>query len=58
MTMDLKKSEKRGYVVSSDEDGEGGNGKLGEEYHRCVIIWLKKMKEIGDEKLSRYGDAD
>ena len=53
MTMDLKKSEKRGFVASSDDEGEGGSEKLGSEYHRCVIEWLKKLKEM----LSLGGDA-
>ena len=57
MTMDLKKSEKRGFVASSDDEAEDGSEKLGAEYHRCVIEWLKKLKEIGDEKLSLGGDA-
>ncbi|KAM7458890.1 hypothetical protein BLSTO_00355 [Blastocystis sp. subtype 1] len=55
MTMDLKKSEKRGFVASSDDEAEGGSEKLGAEYHRCVIEWLKKLKEIGDEKLNDLG---
>lgn len=54
MTVDTKKSEKRGYVSSSDEEDaeKAGNGKLGEEYHRCVMSWVKKLNEIGEEKLS------
>ena len=54
MTVDTKKSEKRGYVASSDEEDaeKSSSGKLGEEYHRCVMSWVKKLNEIGEEKLS------
>lgn len=62
MTMDLRQSEKRHFIASSDEEpndasngeeAKGGSEKeRSKEYHRCVMVLVEKIVELCD---SKYG---
>lgn len=51
MTVNHKKSEKRQYVASDDEQSEEqGSGNV---YHSCVMEFVQKFFEIANSKLGR-----
>ena len=64
MTMDLRQSEKRRFIASSDEEssdpsnGEEAKGSLekerSKEYHRCVMVLVEKIVELCDSKYGRF----
>ena len=64
MTMDLRQSEKRRFIASSDEEssdpsnGEEAKGspekERSKEYHRCVMVLVEKIVELCDSKYGRF----
>ena len=65
MTMDLRQSEKRHFIASSDEEShdvsngeeeaKGGSEKeRSKEYHRCVMVLVEKIVELCDSKYGSF----
>lgn len=51
MTISCKKSEKRQYIESDDEQPEEQSS--GNEYHSCVMEFVQKVFEIANSKLGK-----
>lgn len=55
MTMSTKKSEKRQYLESDDEnDEENQEIKANSEYHKCVYEFIEKIVDLANTKLGWY----